>query len=45
MIDREGPDDFIPSSWREDVDDMGALRHITRSGSNNCSRNAIEIRE
>lgn len=44
IIDREDPDGFIPGSWREDMDNS-ALENISRTGSNNCSRHAMEIRE
>ncbi|XP_036143028.1 protein ALP1-like [Monomorium pharaonis] len=44
IIDREDSDGFIPGSWREEINNS-ALENITRTGSNNCSRHAMEIRE
>ncbi|KYM98502.1 Putative nuclease HARBI1 [Cyphomyrmex costatus] len=44
IIDREDSDGFIPGSWREDAHN-NALIDIHKLGSNNCSHNAMEIRE
>jgi hypothetical protein len=44
IIDREHSEGFIPGSWREDMHNS-ALININRTGSNNCSHNAMEIRE
>lgn len=45
FIDQNRLDEFVPGSWREDIEDCSALRDITTCGSNNSTRNAIEIRE
>lgn len=44
MVDQDGPNGFIPGSWRESIEDS-AFRDISKFGSNNSSREAREIRE
>lgn len=44
MIDQDGPNGFIPGSWRKHTE-ASALRDITKCGTNNSSRQAKRIRE
>lgn len=44
LIDQENDDDFIPGSWRNCMDNS-AFVNITHCGSNNSSRQAMQIRE
>lgn len=44
LIDQENDDDFIPGSWRNYMDNS-AFVNITHCGSNNSSRQAMQIRE
>ncbi|XP_071580664.1 uncharacterized protein [Temnothorax nylanderi] len=44
MVDRDGPEGFIPGSWRQDLSNYSALVDITRCSTNNSSRTAIKIR-
>lgn len=43
LLDRENENGFVPGSWRTDME--SGLTDITCSGTNTCTREAIEVRE
>lgn len=45
MLDSDGPEGFIPGSWRKDRPINGALVDITRCSTNNNSRVASSIQD
>ncbi|XP_071632346.1 putative nuclease HARBI1 [Temnothorax longispinosus] len=44
MIDQDGPDEFLPGSWRQEIINS-AFKDVTQCGTNNSSRQAAKIRE
>lgn len=44
MIDHDKPSCFIPENWRKEMDSSHALRDLGNRGTNNSSRDAMNIR-
>lgn len=45
MVDRDGPNGFIPGTWRSVLDSGSAYRDIQRAGSFMSTRKVLETRE
>lgn len=44
IVDQDGPDEFLPGSWRQEINNS-ALKDITRCSTNNSSQQATKICE
>lgn len=44
MVDQDGPNEFLPDSWKQEINNS-ALKNITRCSTNNSSQQARKIRE